>query len=55
MAKSSTTGSAKSETDKETKKSWKLTKQYKFLFGCFLVLFSVALFLSMISFFIYCK
>ncbi|MBP6584733.1 MAG: DNA translocase FtsK [Flavobacterium sp.] len=55
MAKSSTTSSAKSETDKETKKSWKFTKQHKFLFGCFLVLFSVALFLSMISFFIYWK
>lgn len=55
MAKTSSTKSTKKETEtkSETKKSFKLTKQHRFLFGCFLVLFSVALFLSMVSFFIY--
>ena len=55
MAKTSSTNSAKkeAETKSETKKSFKLTKQHRFLFGCLLVLFSVALFLSMVSFFIH--
>ena len=55
MAKTSSTNSAKkeAETKSEIKKSFKFTKQHRFLFGCFLVLFSVALFLSMVSFFIH--
>lgn len=55
MAKTSSTGSSKKEADtkSEPKKIFKFTKQHRFLFGCFLVLFSVALFLSMVSFFIY--
>ncbi len=37
------------------KKPWKFTRQHKILLGCLLVLFSVALLLSFISFFIYGK
>jgi S-DNA-T family DNA segregation ATPase FtsK/SpoIIIE len=35
-----------------TKRSWKLTKQQKFVLGCLLVLFSIALLVAFISFYI---
>jgi len=35
------------------KKSWEITKQHKVVLGCLLVLFSIALFLAFISFYIY--
>lgn len=51
------TNSSKKETDtiKTPKKRLTFTKQHRFLLGVILVLFSVALFLSIISFFIYWK
>ena len=53
MAKTS-----KKETDKKTESTektpfWKLSRQQKMLFGSLLVLFSIALLVSFISFFIY--
>lgn len=42
----------KNETKAETKRSWKLSKQQKFVFGCLLVLFSIALLVAFISFYI---
>ena len=42
----------KTETKAETKRSWKLSKQQKFVFGCLLVLFSIALLVAFISFYI---
>ncbi|MCI9843663.1 DNA translocase FtsK [Flavobacterium pectinovorum] len=42
----------KSESKDETKKSWKLSKQQKFVLGCLLVLFSIALLVAFISFYI---
>ena len=56
MAKTSTTTTKKqTETEKEQKTPWKFTKQHKFLFGCFLLLSSLILFLAMVSFFFYWK
>ena len=54
MAKTSKkeTLNKKNETKTETKRSWKLTKQQKFVFGCLLVLFSIALLVAFISFYI---
>lgn len=51
------TNSSKKETDTviTPKKRFTFTKQHRFLLGVVLVLFSVALFLSIISFFIYWK
>ncbi len=49
----------KASTDKKaysksaTNKYWTITKQHKIVFGCLLILFSVALLLSFISFYIY--
>jgi DNA segregation ATPase FtsK/SpoIIIE, S-DNA-T family len=42
----------KKETKAETKRSWKLSKQQRFVFGCLLVLFSIALLVAFISFYI---
>jgi DNA segregation ATPase FtsK/SpoIIIE, S-DNA-T family len=54
MAK--TTKKVTSEKDKDSKslkkKSWAITKQHKIVLGCLLVLFSVALLLAFISFYI---
>ena len=56
MAKTSTNTTKKQTiADKEPKKPWKFNKQHKFLLGCFLLLVSLVLFLSMISFFFYWK
>ncbi len=52
MAKT-TKPSEKSEKLKETKKPWKLSRRHKILVGSLLVLFSIALLLSFVSFFIY--
>ena len=51
MAKKTLT--TKKGTDPEDKLPWKLGKQYKVLFGFIMILFSVALLLAFISFFIY--
>jgi len=37
----------------ETKKLWGISKQYKIVYGSILVLFSIALLLAFISFYIY--
>lgn len=42
----------KNEPKAETIKSWKLTKQQKFVLGCLLILFSVALLVAFISFYV---
>jgi S-DNA-T family DNA segregation ATPase FtsK/SpoIIIE len=42
----------KNESKAETKRSWKITKQQKFVLGCLLVLFSIALLVAFISFYI---
>lgn len=42
----------KKEPKADTKKSWKLSKQQKFVLGCLLVLFSIALLVAFISFYI---
>lgn len=42
----------KSESKNETKKSWELSKQQKIVFGCLLVLFSIALLVAFVSFYI---
>ncbi|MBZ4044391.1 DNA translocase FtsK [Flavobacterium hibisci] len=42
----------KSESKNETKRSWKLSKQQKIVFGCLLVLFSIALLVAFVSFYI---
>ena len=52
MAKKTTTNTKK-EATAEDKKPWKLGRQYEILFGFMLLLFSVALLLAFISFFIY--
>ena len=52
MAKKTLT-TDKKEANSEGKKPWKLGRQYKILFGFVLILFSVALLLSFISFFIH--
>jgi S-DNA-T family DNA segregation ATPase FtsK/SpoIIIE len=52
MAKKTLT-TDKKEANSEDKKPWKLEKQYKILIGFILILFSVALLLAFISFFIH--
>ncbi|GIZ08707.1 DNA translocase FtsK [Flavobacterium sp. UMI-01] len=54
MAKSKKETSDKT-TKSETKvlKSWKITRQHKIVLGCLLVLFSIALLVAFISFYIY--
>ncbi|WP_417942187.1 DNA translocase FtsK [Flavobacterium sp. RS13.1] len=42
----------KSESKNETTKSWELSKQQKIVFGCLLVLFSIALLVAFVSFYI---
>lgn len=42
----------KNESKNETKRSWKLSKQQKIVFGCLLVLFSIALLVAFISFYV---
>ena len=55
MAK--TSKKATSDKDKDSKsvkkKSWAMSKQYKIVLGCLLVLFSIALLLAFISFYLY--
>lgn len=46
------TSDKKSGSKEETKKSWKLSKQQKIVFGCLLVLFSIALLVAFISFYV---
>ena len=46
------TNNKKTEPKVEGQRSWKLTKQHKFVVGCLLVLFSVALLVAFISFYI---
>ena len=46
------TSDKKNESKAEILKSWKLTKQQKFVLGCLLVLFSVALLVAFISFYV---
>ena len=55
MAKTTkaTPSDKKTDTSSETTKSWKMTKQHKIVLGCLLVLFSVALLLAFVSFYIY--
>ncbi|HEY6142430.1 MAG TPA: DNA translocase FtsK [Flavobacterium sp.] len=43
----------KTDSKSVEKKSWEISKQHKIVLGCLLVLFSVALFLAFISFYIY--
>ena len=43
----------KTEANSENKKSWKITRQHKIFIGCLFVLFSIALLLAFVSFFIY--
>jgi S-DNA-T family DNA segregation ATPase FtsK/SpoIIIE len=43
----------KSDTNPKGIKSWKITKQHKIVLGFLLVLFSIALFVAFVSFFIY--
>ncbi len=52
MAKKTLT-TDKKESNSEDQKPWKYGRQYKILFGFVLILFSVALLLAFISFFIY--
>ena len=47
------TSDKKTEPKSETKKSWTFTKQHKIVLGSLLVLFSIALLLTFISFYIY--
>ncbi|CAD0005782.1 DNA translocase FtsK [Flavobacterium salmonis] len=42
----------KNEPKADTKRSWKLSKQQKFVLGCLLVLFSIALLVAFISFYV---
>ncbi|PXY43334.1 DNA translocase FtsK [Flavobacterium hydrophilum] len=42
----------KNESKTDTKRSWNLSKQQKFVLGCLLVLFSIALLVAFISFYI---
>ncbi|WP_163409810.1 DNA translocase FtsK [Flavobacterium ajazii] len=46
------TSDKKSGPKDESKKSWKLSKQQKIVFGCLLVLFSIALLVAFISFYV---
>jgi S-DNA-T family DNA segregation ATPase FtsK/SpoIIIE len=43
----------KNKSNSETVKSWEMTKQQKIVLGCLLVLFSIALLVAFISFYIY--
>ncbi|MDD5149368.1 MAG: DNA translocase FtsK [Flavobacterium sp.] len=43
----------KNDSKTETKKPWEVSKQYKIVYGSLLVLFSIALLLAFISFYIY--
>ncbi|MEZ0007141.1 S-DNA-T family DNA segregation ATPase FtsK/SpoIIIE [Flavobacterium sp. 28YEA47A] len=43
----------KTDSQSSEKKTWKLTRQHKVIFGALLVLFSIALLLAFISFFLY--
>ncbi|HEX8017974.1 MAG TPA: DNA translocase FtsK [Flavobacterium sp.] len=42
----------KNESKTDTKRSWNLSKQQKFVLGCLLVLFSIALLVAFISFYV---
>ena len=55
MAKTTkaTPSDKKTDPKSETTKSWQMTKQHKIVLGCLLVLFSVALLLAFVSFYIY--
>ncbi|MHC0441057.1 DNA translocase FtsK [Flavobacterium sp. 3-210] len=46
------TAEKKTESKVESIRSWKLTKQQKFVLGCLLVLFSIALLVAFISFYV---
>lgn len=46
------TSDKKNGPKEETKRSWKLSKQQKIVFGCLLVLFSIALLVAFISFYV---
>ncbi|WP_035649273.1 DNA translocase FtsK [Flavobacterium sp. ASV13] len=46
------TAEKKTESKVENIRSWKLTKQQKFVLGCLLVLFSIALLVAFISFYV---
>ncbi|TDO94946.1 DNA translocase FtsK [Flavobacterium sp. 245] len=46
------TADKKTESKVESIRSWKLTKQQKFVLGCLLILFSIALLVAFISFYI---
>lgn len=43
----------KTDSKSEAKKSWAITKQHKVVLGCLLILFSIALLLAFISFYMY--
>ena len=43
----------KNDSKSEERKPWKMSKQYKIVLGCLLVLFSIALLLAFISFYLY--
>jgi len=55
MAKTTKTSTPDKKTDSksEAKKPWAITKQHKIVLGCLLVLFSIALLLAFVSFYIY--
>ena len=55
MAKTTKTSTSDKKTDGnlDPKKGWKITRQHKMLFGSLLVLFSIALLVAFISFFIH--
>ncbi|RED26138.1 S-DNA-T family DNA segregation ATPase FtsK/SpoIIIE [Flavobacterium cutihirudinis] len=46
------TADKKTESKVESIRSWKLTKQQKFVLGCLLILFSIALLVAFISFYV---
>ncbi|MEO7978862.1 DNA translocase FtsK [Flavobacterium sp.] len=46
------TSEKKSETKTDNKRSWQITKQQKFVLGCLFILFSIALLVAFISFYI---
>ena len=47
------TADKNSEDQAATKKSWRITRQHKLLIGSVFVLFSIALFVAFVSFFVY--
>ena len=53
MAKITKTAADKKTTATEDKKTFKVTRQQKIIFGCLLILFAMVLLLSFLSFFIY--